>query len=94
MTSAVITWYCACRLCCGHDACGITASGVPPVEGVTAAANGYPFGTRVHIDGVGVRVIQYRMHRRYGPDRIDVYVRDHNRAKALGLTRRNIRILK
>jgi 3D (Asp-Asp-Asp) domain-containing protein len=81
----VVTFYCACALCCGK-ADGITASGVPARAGRTVAANHLAFGTRVHLPGLGWRVVEDRLHRRHH-GRIDVYVRTHSEAQRLGLRR-------
>lgn len=84
-TVAIITAYCACKLCCGPDAVGLTASGVRPVQGVTVAApRSVPFGTLVNIDGVGLRTVQDRMARRYD-GRWDVYFERHEDAKQFGI---------
>lgn len=50
ITNAVITAYCACRICCGPHATGLAANGRPPQEGVTVAAPRWvPLGTVVTI---------------------------------------------
>lgn len=91
--TAVVTFYCACTNCCGPNAQGITASGARVKEGVTIAApRSVPFGTRVHVEGVGWRVVQDRMSRRY-PDRWDVYLADHRKALKAGIGRRKITIV-
>lgn len=80
--TALVTAYCACLLCCGKTD-GITASGRPVAEGRTVAANHLPFGTRLHIEGVGWRIVEDRMARRY-TGRIDVYFRSHQQALRFG----------
>ena len=45
-----ITFYCPCRKCNGKNA-GRTASGAPMTPGRTVAAKGYPFGTKLLING-------------------------------------------
>ena len=47
-----VTHYCACSLCCGENAAGITASGKPVAEGMVAMSSYYPFGTKIEINGV------------------------------------------
>lgn len=89
MTNLVITFYCACRMCCGPDAAGLTASGIRPLEGITCAANRYPLGTRLYIAGIGERVVQDRTARRFS-DRVDVYINDHRRALRLGKLTRSV----
>jgi len=80
----VVTAYCACKVCCGEDAFGYTASGKKPKEGVTVAGpRSIPFGTVLHIQGIGHRIVQDRLHQRYD-NRIDVYVADHSKAKKFG----------
>lgn len=84
ITNAIVTAYCACRLCCGSLTGGPTASGVMPVQGVTVAApRRIKFGTILHIEGVGVRVVQDRQARRYD-SRFDVFFNNHNDAMEFG----------
>lgn len=88
LTNIIITAYCACKLCCGPSADGITASGVRPVEGVTIAGpRNIPFGTRVVVslpNGQRLsRVVQDRMSKRF-PARWDVYFRSHRDAVTFG----------
>ena len=45
-----ISHYCSCKICCGDNATGITASGKKVKEGMVAM-NGVPFGTKLLIDG-------------------------------------------
>lgn len=83
-----ITAYCACSKCCGQWSGGPTASGVYPKEGVTVAASrSIPFGTKIHIDGVGHRVVQDRLAKRYD-SRIDVYFASHKDALKFGKQKR------
>lgn len=89
----IITAYCACQICCGPHADGITASGRPPVEGRTAAFNGLPFGTPIWIPGVGHRVIEDRMASRWGNTRLDIYFRSHRDAQQFGIRTNTITIL-
>lgn len=84
----VVTAYCA-GLCCtpGH---GLTASGFRPMQGVTVAAPRWvPFGTQVHIEGVGWRVVQDRLALRFD-DRWDVYFARHTDARKFGVKRLRI----
>lgn len=90
MTSILtIVAYCACLQCCGKTD-GITASGARVTSGVTAAMNGVPFGTQLKIDGVGTRIVQDRMARRFGPTHIDLYFPSHKQAREFG--RRRLRV--
>ena len=76
-----ITYYCACKQCCGKDN-GITASGVKVQEGVTVAADTskLPFGTSIYIQGIGWRIVQDRGGAIKGY-RLDVYIPSHNDPK-------------
>ena len=80
-----VTHYCACSLCCGENAAGITASGKPVAEGMVAMSSYYPFGTKIEINGVMYTVedrgwsgIENDIHR------VDIYVPDHQQALRLG----------
>lgn len=84
ITNAIVTAYCACRLCCGRWSGGPTASGEFPIQGVTVAApRRLQFGTILHIEGVGVRVVQDRASVRYD-GRFDVFFNKHDDAKRFG----------
>lgn len=80
-----VTHYCACSLCCGENAAGITASGKPVTEGMVAMSSHYPFGTKIEINGV-----MYTVEDRGGSGiendihRVDIYVPDHQQALRLG----------
>lgn len=79
-----VTAYCPCRICCGKWSGGPTASGKMPKQGVTCAApRRIPFGTRLHIEGVGVRVVQDRLSRKFD-HRIDVFFASHKEARKFG----------
>ena len=83
-----ITAYCACKKCCGKWSGGPTASGVKPVEGVTVAApRSIPFHTKIHIEGVGNRVVHDRLAKKYD-HRIDVYFASHDAALKFGKQKR------
>ena len=91
-SAETITAYCACRKCCGPNAKGITASGTRPTEGRTvAAARSIPLGTRIHIEGIGWRVVEDRTARRYD-GRVDVYFKSHNDALQFGKRKLQITI--
>ena len=88
----IVTAYCACKLCCGPHAGGLTASGVKPVEGITCAASrSIPFGTRIYIEGVGYRTVQDRLAKRYD-NRIDIFFKRHEDALRFGKQNKNIHI--
>ena len=81
-----ITAYCPCRKCCGQWAGSgqRTASGTVPTPGRTVAGpRSVPFGTRVHIAGVGWRVVEDRTAKRYD-GRWDVFFDDHDAALRFG----------
>ena len=89
-----VTAYCCCRLCCGEDAHGITASGAIPREGLTCAApRRIAFGTVLMIPGVGSRVVQDRLAHRYD-NRVDVYVKRHEDAVRFGKRRLRVEVVK
>ena len=82
--TATITAYCACKVCCGPNAKGITASGHTPIEGTTIAApRTIPFGSKVIINGHTYSV-QDRLSKRF-PDRFDVFMSSHKRALIHGI---------
>ncbi|MGM9602684.1 MAG: NlpC/P60 family protein [Faecousia sp.] len=80
-----VTHYCACSICCGSNADGITASGKPVARGMVAMSSYYPFGTQIMINGV-----MYTVEDRGGSGiendihRVDIFVPDHNEALRLG----------
>ena len=86
----IITAYCACCLCCGPRAAGLTASGVRPVEGITVAASrSIPLGTRIRLTVPGLWkarafVVQDRLSRRYD-NRLDIYFSRHSDAVKFGV---------
>ena len=93
MTNLIVTAYCMCKLCCGLHAHGVAANGKPPVEGKTCATNGWPFGTRLHIAGIGTRVVTDRTAKKYN-GRVDIYIANHHRAKQFGRRKLTITLLK
>ena len=90
-----VTAYCACTKCCGvMGGTGITASGRRAQQGATVAASRrIPFGTRLRIEGVGIRVVQDRLAARYD-DRVDIYFERHEDAMKFGKKKLNVRISK
>ena len=88
-----VTAFCHCSKCCGIYADGITASGVPVEEGVTiAASRAIPFGTKLEIEGVGVRVVQDRLAMKYD-SRIDIYFDSHQKALEFGIKKLKVRVV-
>ena len=92
---ATVTAYCPCAICCGvMGGTGITASGKPARQGVTVAASRkIPMGTRLRIEGVGVRVVQDRLATRYD-DRVDVFFSSHAEAQRFGKRLLKVTVLK
>lgn len=89
-----VTAFCACKKCCGPNAKGITASGKPVVEGVTIAApRSIPFGTKLYIEGVGIRIVQDRLAKKYD-NRIDVFFNSHEKALKFGKKRLTVTVIK
>lgn len=84
-----VSAFCACRLCCGPHARGITASG-KPVEangGRFCAADGnIPFGTMIDIPGYGCVPVLDRGGAIKG-DKLDVFFPTHAQALAWGRQR-------
>ena len=79
----VVTAYCACTICCGKHARGLTANGKPPIEGHTiAASRRLVYGTTIIINGHAYK-IEDRLAKRYD-DRVDIYIQEHSAAKHWG----------
>lgn len=89
-----ITAYCSCKKCCGKWADnrpnGIVygASGEELKAGHSVAST-LPFGTELHIDGLGDYVVQDRFAswvvEKYGQNIVDVYFDNHEEACQFGL---------
>lgn len=94
-SAATVTAYCPCAICCGvMGGTGITASGKQARQGVTVAASrSIPMGTRLRIEGVGVRVVQDRLAPRYD-DRVDVFFTRHEDAVRFGKKALAVRVSK
>ncbi len=93
LTNITITAYCACKLCCGSHATGLTADGHKPVQGVTVAvARSVAFGSHIHINGLTNDFIAMdRLARRFD-NRIDIYFRSHKDALRFGKQTNNVTI--
>ena len=77
-----LTGYCACKKCCGKSPSspgyGITAMGTRATEGRTIAMDKrFAFGTKVYIEGLGIRTVEDRGGAIKG-NRIDVYNNTHS----------------
>ena len=91
-----VTAYCACPLCCGDSADGITATGVVPQQGRTIATdwNYLPRGTRVKIEGFDTTfIVEDTFGKVYKGYRIDIYFDDHEEARQFGRRTLKIEIL-
>ena len=83
LTNLVVTAYCACQICCGKHATGLTADGHVPRQGITVAASrSLPFGTRLVING-HTYTVQDRLALAYD-SRVDIYFKRHRDAKKFG----------
>lgn len=88
-----LTYYCSCEICCDVET-GITATGVPVVEGRTIAVDPsvIPYGTQVIIGG-HVFTAEDCGGAIKG-NRIDIYVNDHQKALGLGVDYANVYLKK
>lgn len=83
ISTLVVTAYCACTVCCGPKATGLTAAGIRPTQGLTVAASRkIPLGTVMQIAGQRF-VVQDRLAKRYD-SRVDVYFTRHEDARKFG----------
>lgn len=97
MTPAwLITFYCLCLICTGKSphrhGYGITRSGRYAEVDVTVACDRSLLGRMVWIEGVGVRVCDDTGRLVVG-QHIDVYVKTHAEAVALGRKLRQVEVL-
>lgn len=99
MVAMDVTAYCACKICCGSHAKGVTASGRPVTfnGGHFAAADTklYPYGTKLIVPGYNsekpIEVID-----RGGAikgNHIDIFMPTHQQAVAWGKKRLTVRIV-
>ena len=86
-----VTFYCACPLCCGKNADGITATGTVATEGRTVAVDPavIPLGSVVNIDGELYRAEDTGAAIK--GKRIDLFVNDHNQALEQGTYRTTVK---
>lgn len=82
--TATLTAYCSCKLCCGQQAKGVTASGARARQNITiAASRQIPLGTRAIVNGHEY-IVQDRLAQRYDP-RFDIYFTKHTDALKFGI---------
>lgn len=85
-TNFLATLAVTCYVATGHPAADVKL----PVAGATCAGpRSLPLGTRLLVEGVGVRTVTDRLARRYD-SRIDVFVADRQQALRWGLRRRKV----
>ena len=95
MTNVIVTAYCACSICCGPSASGLTASGLVPKQGITiAASRNIKFGTKIALSVPGyftnkTFTVQDRLAKRFD-NRIDIYFTKHSDAKKFGIHKINL----
>ena len=95
--SWLITFYCACVLCCGKWADGRTFTGVEPRQGWTVACDPkiLPMGSLIEIEGLEVgrffecEDIGSAIKKRH----LDVYMDSHADALKLGRKRLPVRVV-
>lgn len=97
MQTITFTAYCACAVCCGPNAAGITASGDKPIAGVTVATS-LPFGTRISVTIPGqwtnkVFIVNDRLAKRYA-NRVDIYMLRHVEAKQFGIRKGSYTVIR
>lgn len=89
-----ITYYCACRMCCGKEESdpnyGITATGTLATEGRTVAVDPsvIPYGTEIRIiypDGEQCTYISEDRGGAIKGNRIDVFMETHEKALKAGI---------
>ena len=88
-----LTFYCACRSCSGGYGAG-TATGTRCTEGRTIAVDPrvIPLGSKVYIEGFGDFIAEDTGGAIKG-NKIDIYLSDHSRCYALGVTRANVYVM-
>ncbi len=94
LTLAVVTYYCACAICCGQWSGSPTSSGVWPEPGWTIACPRALTARRalLWIEGLGVRQCE-DTGRAINGRRIDVYVETHAEATRRGRHTAHVREL-
>lgn len=85
-----LTGYDACIRCCGKTN-GITASGTYAQANRTIGMKGYPYGTRVYIEGLGYYIVEDTGY--LGYNHVDVFCNNHTECYAI-TGYRNVYIVK
>lgn len=82
-----VSAYCPCRICCGKDACGVTASGhsIKPGEQFAAADKSIPFGTILDIPGYGRQMPVLDRGGAINGNCLDVFFDSHKKALNWGV---------
>jgi 3D (Asp-Asp-Asp) domain-containing protein len=95
-----VSFYCSCPTCCGKNSPergghGLTASGKPPKEGETIAADWsvLPKGSKVDIEGFGTRTVMDTGSAIKGK-KIDIFMKSHEEAKKAGRKQLRVKRLK
>ena len=95
-----VTAYCPCSKCCGPNAKGITSTGKNAVKtsGVAADPKLLPYGTKLNIPGIGIRVVDdtggaMRQDAKKGIYHIDVRFPNHQQALKWGVKKLPVEIL-
>ena len=86
-----LTAYCSCSVCCGPYDGSTTASGTTPRWGTVAGPPSLPFGTKVHIAGLGAFTVEDRGGAIRG-DKLDIWFPSHAEALAFGRQTRTVTI--
>ncbi len=96
-----LTAYCPCEKCCGDDANGKTSIGRDAWKtyGVAADPKLLPYGTRLDIPGIGIRIVDdtggaMRQSAKKGIWHIDIRFHTHKEADEFGVKEELVRILK
>lgn len=89
-----ITHYCACPICCGEWADGITYTGTQATEGRTVAVDPdvIPLGSTIEIDGQ--MYVAEDIGAAIQGNRIDIYMNSHESAQEAGVKYSEVYILK
>ncbi len=95
-----LTGYCPCKECCGDYANGKTSIGRDAWKtyGVAADPELLPYGTRLNIPGVGIRIVDdtggaMRQSAKEGIWHIDIRFHSHEKAEEFGDREEYVRIL-